>query len=288
MEGNESMIRHHNKKIKIYQVDAFTNENFKGNPAGVCILKKPIPEYKMQLIAREMNLSETAFAMPMHKNKNDIKNNYILRWFTPEKEVDLCGHATLATSKVLFEALSLEGEEINYETKSGKLVAKKDEEGIILNFPLDEAINFNIKAEELLQALGVKNYINIFLGRNTKKLIIHVGKEEDVRALSPNFSQMIKWNLSSHIKGVAVTALSEKYDFVSRYFNPWVGVNEDPVTGSVHTVLASYWRNILGKDILKAYQASPRGGEIILKVLDGKRVNLIGDGVIIIEGYMYI
>jgi PhzF family phenazine biosynthesis protein len=273
------------KKLQIYQVDAFTNEPFKGNPAGVCLLDKNIDEQTMQLIAREMNLSETAFIIP---SEDDKAGCYQLRWFTPEVEIPLCGHATLAASKILFDMIHIPVETITYRTKSGKLTCKKESNGFILDFPIDYYENSNAPGD-LIRSLGVKKLVNTVYGKNTKKLILHIESEEELNVLKPDFEQMKNLTFESKINGVAVTAKGQgRIDFVSRYFNPWAGVNEDPVTGSVHTVLASYWGDLLKKKELTAHQKSRRGGEIEIKILENDRVELKGDAVIVLEGTLFI
>lgn len=276
------------KAFPIYQVDVFTTEYFKGNPAGVCILDKQIePEY-MQLIAKEMNLSETAFVLPLHNKSVKEADAFSLRWFTPKVEIPLCGHATLGTSKILFEVIEVNSEQIIFDTKSGSLTAKKYETEIALDMPLDQPIEIKLPAG-LLKAMGIKNYENAVIGKNTGKLIIKLKEGKEILDLTPNFELMKKINFEYDIKGIAVTSKGTgKYDFISRYFNPWAGVNEDPVTGSVHTVLASYWGNLLNKNQMRAYQASERGGEILLKIKDENRIELIGEAVIVLKGEIYI
>jgi PhzF family phenazine biosynthesis protein len=276
------------KKIKFYQVDAFTNECFKGNPAGVCVLEELIEEKYMQLIAKEMNLSETAFVQSLDGNPINQTNVFSLRWFTPKYEVDLCGHATIAASEILFNNLGIKNEQIIYETKSGRLTAHRRNKGIALDFPIDEALNINL-SNELLETIGIKSYENAIIGKNTKKLVIHLKTEGEVLKVTPDFEKMKALRLEMDIKGVGITCIgNEKYDFISRYFNPWAGVNEDPVTGSVHTLLVSYWGKLLNKNELKAYQASNRGGEIILRILTDKRVELIGQAVVVLKGELLI
>ena len=270
-------------QIAFYQVDAFTKEAFRGNPAGVCVLEKEISERNMQLIAAEMNLSETAFVFPFEGAARLSSNRFKLRWFTPKTEVALCGHATLAVSKVLFDHLGAEWDTIFYETKSGKLTAQKSSEGILLDFPSDEPIGLN-PPFEVLKTMGISHYETIFWGKNTNKLVIHLKTLADVLQLHPNFLRMKEVNCSK-IKGVAVTCLGkDPYDFTSRYFNPWAGVDEDSVTGSVHTLLAPYWASLLKKDRLRAYQASQRGGEIVLRLVEQGRVQLIGESVVVLQG----
>lgn len=275
-------------KIKIYQVDAFTSEAFKGNPAAVCILENDISDELMKNIAQEMNLSETAFVKPL-KNLNIGKGNlFSLRWFTPEVEVDLCGHATIATSKVLFDEFNIKEQYIKYETKSGLLTAKKKDEKISLDFPIDKALDFNL-TQDILDAMGIRSYSKAIIGEKTRKLVIEVKDKENIINLKPNFEILKSLKFKSDVKGIGVTCRgNEKYDFISRYFNPWDGINEDPVTGSVHTLLANYWSNKLNKMDMNAYQASNRSGEISLKLLENDRVKLSGEAVIVLRGELYL
>ena len=271
--------------LKLYQVDAFTNKAFSGNPAAVCMLKKPISDRLMQAIASEMNLSETAFVLPIDNAFVEKASTYSLRWFTPKFEVPLCGHATLAASAVLFDELEIPFSEISYETKSGSLIAKKDEEGIVLDFPLDNPTGVDLASIiELLKALGIPKLTKAFLGERTRKLVIHLENINEVLQLTPNYEEIRQLQFEN-IKGVAVTARSEgAYDFISRYFNPWAGVNEDPVTGSVHTLLANYWSKLLNKRELKAYQASERGGEMTLRLKDPMRLDIVGKAALVFKG----
>lgn len=275
-------------KIKIYQVDAFTSESFKGNPAAVCILENDISDELMKNIAQEMNLSETAFVKPL-KNLNIGKGNlFSLRWFTPEVELDLCGHATIATSKVLFDEFNIKEQYIKYETKSGLLTAKKKDEKISLDFPIDKALDFNL-TQDILDAMGIRSYSKAIIGEKTRKLVIEVKDKENIINLKPNFEILKSLKFKSDVKGIGVTCRgNEKYDFISRYFNPWDGINEDPVTGSVHTLLANYWSNKLNKMDMNAYQASNRSGEISLKLLENDRVKLSGEAVIVLRGELYL
>lgn len=275
-------------KIKIYQVDAFTSEAFKGNPAAVCILENDISDELMKNIAQEMNLSETAFVKPL-KNLNIGKGNlFSLRWFTPEVEVDLCGHATIATSKVLFDEFNIKEQYIKYEAKSGLLTAKKKDEKISLDFPIDKALDFNL-TQDILDAMGIRSYSKAIIGEKTRKLVIEVKDKENIINLKPNFEILKSLKFKSDVKGIGVTCRgNEKYDFISRYFNSWDGINEDPVTGSVHTLLANYWSNKLNKMDMNAYQASNRSGEISLKLLENDRVRLSGEAVIVLRGELYL
>lgn len=274
--------------ITVYYVDAFTNERFKGNPAAVCILEEAIEDRYLQLIAKEINLSETAFVQPLAGRAMCQGNTFSLRWFTPKCEVDLCGHATIATSEILFSCLGIEGDQIHYETRSGKLIACKTDKGISLNFPIDEFSPVE-PPKDILAAMGIASYEQAIIGKNTKKLVICLKTHSEVITLSPNFEQMKNAECNLDVKGVGVTCSgNEEYDFISRYFNPWAGINEDPVTGSVHTVLAKYWGNVLNKVEMKAYQASDRGGEMILKILAENRVELIGQAVVVLKGEIFI
>lgn len=255
--------------MKIYQVDAFTEKPFKGNPAAVCILDSYATEKWMQDVASEMNLAETAFLVPLN-------DGYSLRWFTPNSEVDLCGHATLASAHILWEKGYLKQDQVaNFHTKSGLLSAKINEGWIELNFPatLEEIINPPI---ELIEALGIEP---IYVGKNIFDYLIEVKSEEIVRNIKPDFTKLMKVPM----RGVIVTAKSVEYDFVSRFFAPEVGIFEDPVTGSTHCCLGPYWDKKLGKDKLIAYQASERGG--VLKVqVQGERVLISGKAVTVMEG----
>jgi PhzF family phenazine biosynthesis protein len=280
------MSHNQSKKFKMYLVDAFTSIAFRGNPAAVCLLDEPIPDQTMQAIAAEMNVSETAFVLP----KTGEGNAFSLRWFTPVMEMPLCGHPTLAASMVLFDDLLIPFDKIKYETQRGTLIAQKDPLGIVLDFPLDQPIEANFpQLDELLQAMGIADYKCIFLGETTKKLVIHLHSAHEVRALAPNFERM-KHISVEHIKGVGVTSSGNIFDCdcVTRYFNPWAGVNEDPVTGSVHTLLGYYWAKLLRKEEIHAYQASHRGGEMILRIRDHGRIELIGKAVITLKGEIYI
>jgi PhzF family phenazine biosynthesis protein len=255
----------------IVQVDAFTATPFAGNPAAVCVLPEPRGDRWMQNVAREMNLSETAFL-----SRQD--DGFNLRWFTPVIEVDLCGHATLASAHVLWETGHLKpGEQARFHTRSGLLLAERKGEWIEMDFPA--------KAEEatsappgLLQALGVTA---VYVGKNQFDYLVEVESEEMLRGMQPDFSLL----LTVEARGVIVTsrASTQGYDFVSRFFAPLVGVNEDPVTGSAHCCLAPYWCSKFGKDQLVGYQASQRGGVVRVRV-SGDRVYLGGQAVTVLRG----
>ncbi len=255
----------------IVQVDAFTNRPFTGNPAAVCVLPEAHEEGWMQQVAQEMNLAETAFLVRQ-------EDGYNLRWFTPLVEVDLCGHATLASAHVLWETGQLaKGTQARFYTKSGLLTADQQGEWIELNFPVTPEQEVAEPAH-LLQALGVPAQ---YIGKNKFDYLIEVDSEEVVHNVRPNFSQLRMVDA----RGIIVTsrASTEGYDFVSRFFAPLVGIDEDPVTGSAHCSLAPYWSKKLGKDVMTGYQASSRGGVVRVR-LDGERVRLGGQAVTVLRG----
>jgi PhzF family phenazine biosynthesis protein len=258
--------------IRIVQVDAFTKRAFAGNPAAVCVLGEAAPEPWMRDVAREMNLSETAFLVPR-------EDGYNLRWFTPAVEVDLCGHATLASAHVLWEDGHLpEGRQARFHTRSGLLTADRRGEWIEMDFPAKIAVAA-VAPAELLPALGIAGAK--FVGKNAFDYLVEVDSEEVVRALGPDHSTLRK----VPVRGVIVTARSSsaEFDFVSRFFAPGSGVDEDPVTGSAHTALGPYWAGILGKSELTAFQASARGGVVRVRV-QGDRVLLGGQAVTVMTG----
>ncbi|MCB0185867.1 MAG: PhzF family phenazine biosynthesis protein [Caldilineaceae bacterium] len=258
----------------IFQVDAFTKERFGGNPAAVCILEEAADEDWMQAVAAEMNLAETAFLV----REND---GFRLRWFTPTVEVELCGHATLAGAHVLWEAGYLWGEEeARFYTLSGLLTANTHDGWIELNFPAVLAEEVAADAE-LLAALGIS--APIYVGRNKFDYLIEVESASEVRGLAPNFAKLSE----AGGRGVMVTARDEagEFDFVSRFFAPAAGINEDPVTGSAHCALCPYWAAKLDKVELRAFQASPRGG-IVNLVVAGDRVLLRGQAVTVLRGML--
>jgi len=255
---------------RIVQVDAFSARPFAGNPAAVCILAEPRADAWMRDVAREMNLSETAFLHPED-------GGYRLRWFTPAAEVDLCGHATLASAHVLWEDGHLPADcQARFHTRSGLLLADRRGEWIELDFPATVAAAAEAP-EGMLAALGVKA-ANV--SRNKFDYLVEVESEEAVRAAAPDFSALKK----VAARGIIVTARASTagFDFVSRFFAPAVGVDEDPVTGSAHCALAPYWAARLGKTELTAYQASARGGVVRVKA-NGDRVILGGQAVTVMR-----
>lgn len=262
-------------RVPIFQVDAFTAEAFKGNPAGVCFLQEPRDESWMQKVAREMNLSETAFL-------EEGETGFSLRWFTPRTEVRLCGHATLATAHVLYETGRMQRhEEIRLHTLSGTLTAWLREDRIEMDFPALPPTPGEAEPA-LLTALGTPPAA---VCRSNDKLLLEFQNEAIVRGLKPDFRQL----KSLAGRGVMVTAPAQTpgFDFVSRYFAPWVGIDEDPVTGSAHCSLGPYWSTRLGKQELRALQVSDREGVVHVDVRDG-RVVLGGEAVTVFSGDLLV
>lgn len=256
-------------KIPIYQVDAFTNERFKGNPAAVCPLDNWLPAAVMQNIAAENNLAETAFVVAADEN-------FEIRWFTPTVEVDLCGHATLASAYVLFNELGFSGDQINFIShRSGPLSVTKNGSILALNFPVDSLTELPLKPEV---AIGLSQTPRAVFKGKTDYLFVY-DSEAEILALQPDFVA-----LKAHaVRGIIVTAPGETTDFVSRFFGPACGVNEDPVTGSAHTTLTPYWASILGKTELTARQLSQRTGDLTCNLM-GDRVEIAGEAVLYLRG----
>jgi PhzF family phenazine biosynthesis protein len=257
--------------LRIIQVDAFTNQPYSGNPAAVCVLPGPRDDRWMHDVAREMNLSETAFLLRQADGFN-------LRWFTPAVEVDLCGHATLASAHVLWEEGHLKpNEQARFHTRSGLLTAERRGDWIELNFPATPDQPAEAPAE-LARALGATL---TYVGKSRFDYLVEVDAEETVRSLNPDFT-LLK---TLPIRGLIVTsrAASPEYDFVSRFFAPGSGVDEDPVTGSAHCCLGPFWNQRLNKTEFVAYQASARGGVVRVR-LSGDRVHLGGQAVTVLRG----
>lgn len=257
--------------IIVYQVDAFTQTPFQGNPAAVCLLDQPAEAHWMQQVAREMNLSETAFLVPEN-------GAFGLRWFTPSVEVALCGHATLASAHILWETGRLQhSEKAVFSTLSGRLGASWRSGTVELDFPATppEPVAPPVGLAEALQVQPVH------VGKSRFDYLIEVGSASTVRRLNPDFATLKKLP----VRGVMVTAVSDmpEYDFISRFFAPGAGVDEDPVTGSAHCCLGPYWSQKLGKPTLDAFQASDRGGSLTIR-MEGERVMLGGHAVTVMKG----
>jgi len=258
--------------MRLLQIDAFTSAPFRGNPAAVCFLDRERDDEWMGNVAAEMNLSETAFLLPRD-------DGWSLRWFTPVAEVDLCGHATLASAQALWEEGRLGGgEAARFHTKSGLLTAERSGDWIELDFPAKVEEEIAAPAG-LLDALGTTHAT--YVGRNQFDYLVELPTEGEVRALRPDFSVLRQLP----VRGVIVTsrAATADFDFVSRFFAPGVGVDEDPVTGSAHCCLTPYWASRLGKTELRAWQASARGGMLRVR-LAGDRVKLAGHAVTVLRG----
>lgn len=259
--------------MKLYQVDAFTDQLFSGNPAAVCPLSEWLPDELMQQIAAENNLAETAFFV---RDGSD----YHLRWFTPAVEVDLCGHATLATAHILFEHLDYRHDEVSFQTRSGQLVVRRAEAGrYTMNFPADKLATCE-SPQAIIDGLGL-HPLACFRGRDDFMAV--VDSQSTLESLAPDFRQIGCLDA----RGVIVTAPGDGVDFVSRCFYTPAGIDEDPVTGSAHTSLTPYWSEQLGKTEMEARQLSPRGGTVLCKQL-GLRVELTGGAKTFFEGRMFL
>jgi PhzF family phenazine biosynthesis protein len=257
----------------ITQVDAFTSEAFAGNPAAVCVLSAPREERWMRLVAREMNLSETAFLHP-------VDDGFSLRWFTPTVEVDLCGHATLASAHVLWETGRLAKDmAARFHTRSGLLTARLSDGWIELNFPATPDEKMTAPAG-LADAVGAPLR---YVGRSRFDYLVELNDEGTVRRLEPDFARL----RGLPARGIIATARADSpdVDFVSRYFAPAFGIDEDPVTGSTHCCLGPYWARRLKKDSFVAHQISARGGVMKVRV-DGDRVRLSGQAVTVLQGHL--
>ena len=254
-----------------YQVDAFSDHIFGGNPAGVCPLESWLPDEVMQNIAMENNLAETAFFI-----KED--DNFHVRWFTPAVEVDLCGHATLGTSWVIFNILGYTGSEIRFRSRSGWLTVTRTGDLLTLDFPADTLSRLEPPAG-LIEAMGVRS-VDVLKGKTDWMIV--VGTQQEVESLNPDLGALMK----VPCRGVMVTAKGDTVDFVSRFFAPRSGVPEDPVTGSAHTSLTPYWAGKLGKNEMKAMQLSKRKGNLELK-FSGERVFISGKANLYLQGEIF-
>lgn len=259
-------------RIPIYQIDAFTNEQFKGNPAAVCPLQEWLPDDVMQKIAAENNLAETAFFVK-------TEDGYELRWFTPVDEIDLCGHATLASAFVIFTYLDKEIANINFSTKSGILEVSKHGNLLTMLFPSREGEKCDTIPEELIRGLG-KKPLELYKARDYMAVY---ETEQDILDLKLNMNELAKIDAL----GVIVTAKGNEVDFVSRFFAPNTGIDEDPVTGSAHCTLVPYWKKVLNKNEFTALQVSERGGKLHCEDL-GETIKLSGEAVAFLEGVINV
>jgi PhzF family phenazine biosynthesis protein len=258
-------------KIPLYQVDAFTGRLFGGNPAAVCPLDSWLDDETLQAIAAENNLSATAYFVP-------VADGFQLRWFTPQVEVDLCGHATLASAFVLMNHLEPDRKEVRFRIKSGDLRVTRTDDLFTLDFPARPAAPCDVP-EELIEALGIKPQ-EVWAA---KAYMAVYESEDEILELRPNMEQLSR--LDKY--GVIVTSPGQTADFVSRFFAPGVGIPEDPVTGSAHCTLIPYWSDCIGKQTLLAHQVSKRGGELLCQDL-GDRVKMAGRAVLFAEGIIHL
>ena len=264
------------KTVPIYQVDAFASDVFRGNPAAVCPLEHWLPDATMQAIAAENNLSETAFVVPVDGD------TYHIRWFTPRREVPLCGHATLATAYVLLDQLGVVKDRVVFQSKSGLLPVEKDGVWLAMDFPAYTFQPSSLDAN-LLSAFDTPPAA-VYKGGDYETRYYLVYESEDViPAMRPNLSLLE----AAAPYGFAITAPGSEYDCVSRYFSPSAGIPEDPVTGSLHSSLVPYWAGQLGKNTIHAYQASARGGELRCEYHpDRERVTIQGQAVLFLQGML--
>ena len=258
-------------KLDIYQVDAFATRPFEGNPAAVCPLDKWLPDRLMQSIAMENNLSETAFFVPE-------EDGYRIRWFTPVAEVDLCGHATLATAWVLFNCLGHKADTVIFLSRSGRLPVRRTGDELELDFPAQPPRACAVP-DGIARAIGAEP----LECREFVDLLVIFDDPSAVREARPDMAALAALDY----RGIIITAPGEEHDFISRFFGQAVGVPEDPVTGSAHTKLTPYWAGKLGKNRLRARQVSPRGGDLLC-TLDGDRVRITGQAVLYLRGSLEV
>jgi PhzF family phenazine biosynthesis protein len=258
-------------EISLYQIDAFASKLFEGNPAAVCPLDEWLPNKTMQSIAEENNLSETAFFVPK-------ENGLQIRWFTPKGEVDLCGHATLATAFVLFNILGYKRDKIEFDSRSGLLIVTKDNERIVMDFPAQPPVLCDIP-KEIVKAFNIAPIECL----KSEDFIVVFEREIDIETAKPDFEQLTKLDL----RGVIITAKSSRYDFIARFFAPKYGIPEDPVTGSAYTQLAPYWASKIGSKRFRVKQVSSRGGELTCEIVND-RVLISGKAVKYLEGKINI
>jgi PhzF family phenazine biosynthesis protein len=262
--------------LPLYQVDAFTDRAFAGNPAAVCLLPAPREADFLQAVASEMNLAETAFLV---RRGAETSAGWDLRWFTPTVEMPLCGHATLASAHVLWQTGELAvGEQARFHTLSGLLTAEQQGDWILLDFPAEPAVEETDPPAVLAEALGA---VPLWIGRNRLDYLVELPSAAAVEALAPDLRALA----TLPVRGVIATARAAEapFDFVSRFFAPAVGIDEDPVTGSAHCGLAPFWRDRLGRDTLLGRQISRRGGTVRVRVA-GNRVELGGQAVTVLAG----
>ncbi len=268
--------------IETYIVDSFTNEPFKGNPAGVCILKNEFRDEQMLSIAKEIGLSETAFI-----SESNEPNKYVIRYFSTKMEIPLCGHATLASSKVIFEK-NVNINKIHFiNIQNLDLLIQRNGENIIMEFPVYDTKPKDAPIE-LLKSIGIEEVINSEYNSETKILLLEINNSSLLNNLTPDFERLKRSHNS--INGVLVTAISKRtdYDFESRYFWPWSGTNEDPVTGATHTFLAKYWSERLNKKKMNSFQCSERTGFMGVELINDNKLTIKSMAQIILKGELRI
>ncbi len=277
--------------LSIYQVDAFSPSPFKGNPAGVCILDEAISEELMQSIAAEMNLSETAFLL----SDESVSDAYHIRYFTPSTEVGLCGHATLASAKVLFSMLRLGVQKLTFYAPDEVLTVQKRSTDLVMNFPQYFTEEIDAVPEDFWEAMQVSGVRDIRYAPSLKILLMELGEGNELLTAQPDYGLLMALDFPVSLEGVILTSHDTRalpqgsaFDFMSRCFFPWIGISEDPVTGVAHTILAPYWAAKLHKSEFRAYQASQRGGELELKLLQNNRLEISGEAHIVLKGDLYL
>lgn len=281
-------------EIPVFTVDAFTNKPFKGNPAAVCLLEHELSDDLYQVIAAEMNLSDTAFITKISSSDSfTTASRFRLCWFTPATEVDLCGHATLASAAVLFQHEGNKNPIVVFETKSGDLAVSKQGDGYVMDFPANPPAQEDpTEWKDLIKAaVGDLPVQHVCFCSTTKNALFRLDDSCDrsvLTSLKVDPTALLRSEKSGRVHALIITVKGSPgsqpgYDFYSRCFVPWAGVPEDPVTGSAHTVLGSYWSKELGKTEMLAHQSSRRGGELKLQLKDG-RINISGEAVTVLQG----
>lgn len=271
MQNHPVLVFEKPMKLKLYQIDAFADRVFEGNPAAVCPLDSWLSDDILQYIAAENNLSETAFFVASG-------DRFHIRWFTPVREVRLCGHATLATAYLLFNIMNCSQEVLQFESQSGTLTVRRDGQWLVMDFPAQPAQSCDVPPV-IAQAIDVAPLLCL---KGEDYLVVYQS-EEEVRRAQPNMDLLKQLDL----RGLAITARGNDHDFVCRFFAPNYGIDEDPVTGSAYTQLAPYWSSLLGKSVLHARQLSRRGGEVRC-AMQGSRVEIAGKGRMYLEGTIHI
>ncbi|KAK1164665.1 phenazine biosynthesis-like domain-containing protein [Acipenser oxyrinchus oxyrinchus] len=284
-------------QIPVFTVDAFTNKPFCGNPAAVCLIEDELQDDICQKISSEMNLSETAFIKTLNsKDTFSSASHFGLRWFTPTREVPLCGHATLASAAVLFYIQKNSNSSLTFETLSGELYARLSGDHIVLDFPIHTATAQDPQeVKELIKtAVGDLAIQDVRYSNATKKLLVRLCDTYNrsvLESLKPDTESLMKSDSTGKVAGLIITLKGNQngdYDFYSRYFSPWNGIPEDPVTGSAHTVLGSYWSEQLGKKEMLACQCSHRGGQLKIAVRGDGRVDMAGQTVTVLSGNLML